>query len=76
MYLCASDFGDTATSSKAKKFHDKSTIHINDRKRAKSYPSDGLCSPIPLLELPKQPQHIKEEEESEVSLIYTECINY
>jgi hypothetical protein len=76
MYVCASGFGVTATSSGAKKFHDKSTIHINDRKRAKSYPSDGRSSPIPLLELPKQPRPIEEEDESEVSLIYTECVNY
>ena len=59
--------------------HAKSTIHTNepvedslslfgfDRKRAKSYPSEKPSEPIPLLELPKHPQPIEEEEECGVS---------
>lgn len=66
MYLYVSGFGDT---SRAKDFHDKSIIQTNDRKRAKSYPNGGPSDrhPIPLLELPKPPQPIEEEGESEVS---------
>ena len=78
--LYTSGFGDVATSSGAQNLHVKSTILTNDlieespsplafdRKRAKSYPSERPSEPIPLLELPQQPQLI-EEEENEVSLL-------
>lgn len=68
-----SGFG--ATSSGAQNFHTKSTVHANespsllsfDRKRAKSYPSEGSSAPIPLLVLPKQSQPTEEAEENDVS---------
>lgn len=68
-----------ATSSGAQNLHVKSTILTNDlveeppsllafdRKRAKSYPNERPSEPMALLELPRQPQPIEEEEENEVS---------
>ena len=72
MYLYAIGFGGMATSSRAQNdlVEESPSLLAFDRKRAQSYPSERSSEPIALLELPRQPQPIKEEEENEVNSFY------